>query len=169
MNLFGDALTLPLLKNFDSITQFMHANRKHFFYLKVSAIDNRTKRDFFINLFKQYGAYSHGIDKLIDLLIHDKRLILIADILHEICAIYMKNNGIAEWRITSTHELTQPEKDILMQFLSRKTHDHIIPTYLIDSTLIAGLRLHSSTYLWEHSVKAQLNALKRTYKGYYGN
>ena len=169
MNLFGNTLTMPVLEKFDDIIQFINNNKKHFFYLKVSAVDNNTKRAFFINLFKQHGAYSNGIDKLIDLLIHDKRLILIAGILHEICNIYMENNGIAEWHVASAHELPQAEKDIIMQFLSRKTHAHIVPTYLIDSTLIAGLRLQSDIYLWEHSVKSQLDALRRTYRGYYGN
>ena len=137
--------------------------------MKVSAIPDHLKKEFFINLFKKHHAYIEGIDKLIDLLITDKRLMLMADILYEISHLYMQQHAIIDWTISSSDELSPEEKKSLEQFLVQKTAMQIVPTYIIDQTLIAGIRLQSDTFLWEYSVKSQLNALARTYKGYYGN
>lgn len=169
IHIFGGPITLDIVKKFSEIAEFIYNNKKSFFYLKVSAIPDHLKKEFFINLFKKHDAYIDGIGKLIDLLIADKRLMLMADILYELSQLYMKQHSIIDWIISSSDELSPEEKKSLEQFLVQKTAMQIVPTYAIDATLIAGIRLQSDTFLWDYSVKSQLNALTRMYKGYYGN
>ena len=99
-------------------------------------------------------------EKLITLLVHDKRAPLMSRVLKELVALYRKKHTIVFFEITSSHGLTHEQLDNIEQFLARKTGCDIIYKYEVDTTLIAGLRLQSDAFVWEYSIRKQLENMR---------
>lgn len=97
---------------------------------------------------------------LIDLLVKHRRASLITTVLHKIVVLYYQRNNISSFSITSSYELEESQLQSIQQFLAVQTGSVIIYTYTIDSDLIAGIRLQSTTNLWEYSVRKSIEAIR---------
>lgn len=107
---------------------------------------------------------------LIRLLIQEKRLILLPLVLEQIVDLYKEQEGILMCTVTSSHPLDATLRAAVQQFLARATGRVIMEQYVIDKSLIAGIRMRSDTVLWEYSIDKQLKAIARlSGRGSYGN
>ncbi len=109
-------------------------------------------------MIKQFGL-PPIFDRLIHLLIQDRRVVLLADILHKLSALYRDRHGIGHVLITSSHILNNEQLSGIKRFLARKTGLDIIYTHRVDRKLIAGIRLQGDSFVWEYSVRKSLNNL----------
>jgi ATP synthase F1 delta subunit len=100
--------------------------------------------------------------KLIVLLVRDRRTFLIRAVLKQIVRIYYQKKQIYKFCITSSHALNESQLESIEKFIAYQLHSTIIFTYRIDSSLIAGIRLHSAIHLWEYSVRKNLDTLYNT-------
>jgi len=169
MHVFGGTLQRDDIEHMHMLSQFMSARARKFLYLRIACISDEHKKKTLNTLFKEYHIAHEGLEKLVELLLHHKRLFLIPDILNEIYMLYNDEHGIVEWYIRASDKLSEKDVSSIVDFLHTMTHNTIKPTVTVDPSLIAGLRLQSDTYWWENSVKQKLKALQRTYKGLYGD
>ncbi|MGE0207154.1 MAG: FoF1 ATP synthase subunit delta [Candidatus Babeliales bacterium] len=95
-------------------------------------------------------------EKITDLLLEHQRTFLIKDFLGAFLALYRKKHGIVFFTLKSSHELSAEHKAELLRFIERKTGKTVLCKTVIDKNLIAGIRLLSSTLLWEYSVNKTL-------------
>jgi F0F1-type ATP synthase delta subunit len=93
---------------------------------------------------------------LIDLLIMDKRSELMPLVLDKICGLYYQIHNIELFTIASSDSLSESQVKDIEQFLAQCTGHVILSHRIIDTDLIAGIRLQSATSLWEHSIRRQL-------------
>ena len=138
---------------------FFTKNRHLLFFLHWPAIKASDK----IAAVRQALAYCQvpsSIEGLVDLLAHHKRLFLIGTILQSVCDIYEKQHAIVQVTISTSHPVVDQDLKVVQQFLANKTGLSIIYDYKIDKKLIAGIRLQSSTFVWEYSINKQLQSIK---------
>lgn len=159
INLYGNALSYRDFLVIRDTEIFFKKNRQLLFFLNWSAIKIEEKKEA-LRKAMEYCAVHHSINNLIDLLALHKRLFLIIPVLTGICALYQKKHKITQVMITSSHAMTDQELKSVQQFLANKTGLSIIYDYKVDPKLIAGIRLQGDTFLWEHSIKKQLESIR---------
>lgn len=65
---------------------------------------------------------------------------------------------------TGTGGLEDAQKNLIVNFLERKTEKKVLCSYKQNDLLIAGLRLQSEQFLWDISVQARLNRIRCSLK-----
>ncbi|MCA9770485.1 ATP synthase F1 subunit delta [Candidatus Dependentiae bacterium] len=101
-------------------------------------------------------------DTLIGLLIKNKRILLLPQVLVHIVKYYYKQHNIIRFVISSAQELTGQEIKTVVDFLATKANTVVIYHYKIDQQLIAGIRAQSDQFVWECSVRQRLQHIERT-------
>lgn len=150
------------LHNLVEMSDFLRENHRLVFFLGLPIISQERKKFFLYELAQRFQL-NHLIDRLIHLLLHDKRLFLLADVLRLMSQLYREDRGILEFSISSYPRISANDLNELKQFLARSTGCAIIYTDHEDKNLIAGIRMESTTYLWEYSIAQQLrDVAKRT-------
>jgi F-type H+-transporting ATPase subunit delta len=99
--------------------------------------------------------------KLIQLLIEDQRLFLLPSILDQLAQLYRIKNNIVLVTASSPQALSTKQIEQIITFLYQKKRTEIAIQTKIDPALIAGLRLQSDSFLWEHSIAQQLKRIER--------
>lgn len=107
----------------------------------------------------QDTANAWPIQKLFALLFINRRLSLLPLVLIQIEKILMQQQKMLDLTIESSHELSPEEKEILINFFVRKTGCRTESSFIINKSLIAGIRLSSATFLWEQSLAKRLRKL----------
>lgn len=73
---------------------------------------------------------------------------------------FREKSHIVQFLITSSQPLSLIDKEKIHHFLTTNTHAIVETSYALDPSLIAGLRIQSTTYLWEKSIAQQLRAVQ---------
>lgn len=100
------------------------------------------------------------------LLANHKRITILPEVLAAIIDLIMKAHNTIALTISSYPRLNEQQTKAIIDFLHKKTGNHILPTYTLDPSLIAGIRAQGTTLLWEYSLhqklrEAQNRALQR--------
>ncbi len=159
INVFIDKLDTQEMEHVKRLATFLGQHRRVLFYVQLSFLDGETTKKDFLDLLIKFNLDSL-FKSLINLLEQQQRLFLLPKILEYIVRLYNEQHGIMEFTIVSSHRLNEPELNQIVDFLSEKTGKKILYTALIDKRLIAGIKLYSDSYGWEHSVRKQLKALR---------
>ncbi len=109
-------------------------------------------------VFKQAG-YGAAFDLLVKLLIEQRRVVLLPLILRALYDLCLQKQGIMHFTIESAVPLSDEEQQSLIIFLKNKTGKEIIYTLKNNPALIAGIKLYSNTYGYEHSIQQKLRQL----------
>lgn len=113
-----------------------------------------------------------SIQRLLSILAQHYRLHLTSTIFLRIAKLYFRTHGIETVTIKSSIQLSPEQQHEILSFITKKIGKKMRPVFMIDTTLISGIRIQSDSFLWEYSVRKQLNAipslLMRT-EGTYGN
>jgi F0F1-type ATP synthase delta subunit len=97
--------------------------------------------------------------KLALLLIDADRIYLLPHILQHVAQFYETKMNIMNMKVYTSHKLSVDLHVQVEQLLSTLCHAtvHIFP--VIEVNLIAGIRAHSKTVMWENSVRKTLKTL----------
>lgn len=161
LNLYMDSITDDMIIQLEELSDYLksHKNALIFFGLHHISIEEK------LRLFEKIETRikpTLSIKKLFELLIKHNRVVLFPRIIDTICKLYRKRNNIMMFDIQTTHTLDAQEIAVIQQFLSHKTKKKITSTQQVNKDLIAGLRLQSETFLWEHSINKQLKRLTQS-------
>lgn len=96
--------------------------------------------------------------RLADLLMHHHRVRKFTTIVQKILKQYYKQNNIIQFTINSSHELKAHDVNHLKKFLESVTNKTVLSTLIINKQLIAGIRVQSTNYLWENSIRKRLKS-----------
>jgi ATP synthase F1 delta subunit len=160
LHIFFDQLTPDDIMALEQISQFLEQDRRIIFFLRLPIIENNIKLQGLQMLVQQWHL-PQSIMVLIKLLSDHKRLDLLPMVLSAIVRFYREEAGIMSFVITSAPSLTSQEVQTLIEFLARVTGRSIIYEYKVDTRLIAGIRLQSTTLFWEQSIAKRLGTLAR--------
>lgn len=159
VNVFAQTITIADVEKINKAIELLDSCDHLNFFLEIPYIQDTLKHEALADIIIKKAALPTSFDQLIALLISHKRSSLIVPVLKNITELLMEKKNIQLFTISSSHELRQAEIDEIKQFLAQKTAATIIAHYTVDKKLIAGLRLQSNTYLWEHSLYSYLNRL----------
>lgn len=125
--------------------------------LSNSIIDNFDKKKAILSLLEKKNSIT---EKLLDLLIHNKRVAIITDIASCFIQLYNKNNNIKEAIVITASPIDKDlEKKILSQ-IKIPAAKSITLTNLIDSSIIGGFIIRYDGKEYNASIKQNLKNLK---------
>jgi ATP synthase F1 delta subunit len=102
-------------------------------------------------------------DQLICMLIKSNRVILLPEVLMQIAYEYYRRHSIIVCAIVSTCSLTLSEIDAIIKFLTVQVKSTIKYECFIDPKLIAGIRVYSQQFIWEYSIRKELQQIERMF------
>ncbi|MGC2310924.1 MAG: ATP synthase F1 subunit delta [Candidatus Babeliaceae bacterium] len=164
LNSFNKNIPHELVEKLNHLFLFLNQHKDALSYLKLSCVPSKIKKEMLEQVCEQYGLKDF-LHPLITVLAEHKRLWLFVSVIQILRALYKEFLGIIEWSIRSFPVLTEPELQHIVQFIEQKTEKKAHYTYTSDEELIAGVRIQSDSYVWEHSVQQILRSLNNTVNG----
>lgn len=140
--------------------QFLSEHRSLLSYLSLSIVNEVDKKRF-IDLFFEKFHLLLSLKQLFYLLLKNKHIHLAADTLRDIYAMYKTEHHIVDLKVTSSTDLSELQIKEIKQFFNEISGQQAQISYSINSSLIAGIRLQTDTYLWEYSIAQQLRKIKQ--------
>ncbi len=158
LNVLDHTLTLEVMAQIEHFVAFIEQRKTALFYLQLALVGDAIKKESLLKVLQQFKLESLG-EKLIELLLSHKRLFLIPEVFNFIVQLAHEQRNMLSFKAESSHELAPKQINELKKFLASQTGKNITLSARIDKTLIAGIRLISPTFEWEHSIRKQLRAL----------
>ncbi len=156
---FYDELNIQIMDRVLHAADFLSQHRRALFFMKLPVIDVSVKMKG-IEFLRERFDLGVAVKKLMVLLLKQKRAFLLEKVFRAIVTLYQERAAIESFCITSSHELSKHEIEILQRFLAQQTGHDIIYNYRVDNQLIAGIRMCSDVHLWEYSIIKQLHAIR---------
>lgn len=126
--------------------------------LSNSQINHQDKKKAILSLLENSNALTK---KLIDLLIHNKRLSIIGDIAISLIQLYNKQNDIKEATVITASPIDEDLKSIILSKINTSDSKSISLTNIIDSSIIGGFIIRFDGKEYNASMKQNLNNLKK--------
>lgn len=165
LNIFKKDITLEFIQKVSKLSEFLNSHKQSEVYLRMSMISQKKKKEVLLKIFSEFDLEHSALEKLLDVLLIKNRVQFISTILNQIVVKYNKQNNIVEAQFRYSHELDDITKKTISDFFQQKLGLHIIYKYILDKSLIAGVRLNTDDNLWEYSIRQQLEPLRRRFKG----
>jgi F-type H+-transporting ATPase subunit delta len=159
LNLYFNELSSKMIGDLARLRKFLYKNRNFYAYLSMPKLSANTKLNFIDRLCNAFNL-AHGEVRLIHLLIEQNRIELLDAILKKIVEEYHIKKGIVLLSVYVSHEIDEKQKAIINEFVQNLIKKNIEIRFLIDKNLINGIRIKSSTQLWENSARKHLKILK---------
>jgi len=126
--------------------------------LSNSQINYQDKKKAILSLLENNNTIT---EKLIDLLIHNKRVSIIGDIAISFIQLYNKHNDIKEATVITASPINEDLKSIILSKINISDSKSISLTNIIDSSIIGGFIIRFDGKEYNASVKQNLNNLKK--------
>ncbi len=160
LNLYSAQISRKDAEQIYEVRKLLEKNHELVFVLSVSMISQKKKDELVEILFKKYEL-PEILKKLLNLLFVQKRIGLLAIVLRHVWWLYLKRNDMMHLYVESSCELTETQKESVEKFMGYKLPTTSgIYTYKVKKDLIAGIRIHSATILWDSSLRSRLTTLK---------
>ena len=125
--------------------------------LSNSQINFKDKKKLILSLIKQSNALT---EKLIDLLIHNKRVKIIGDIASSFIQLYNKHNNIKEATIITASPINNELESKILSMINIKDAKSVNLTNVVNPNIIGGFIIRFDGKEYNASVKQNLNNLK---------
>ena len=125
--------------------------------LSNSQINFQDKKKLILSLIKQSNALT---EKLIDLLIHNKRVKIIGDIASSFIQLYNKHNNIKEATIITASPINNELESKILSMIDIKDAKSVNLTNVVNPNIIGGFIIRFDGKEYNASVKQNLNNLK---------
>ena len=126
--------------------------------LSNSQINFQDKKKLILSLIKQSNALT---EKLIDLLIHNKRVKIIGDIASSFIQLYNKHNNIKEATIITASPINNELESKILSMINIKDAKSVNLTNVVNPNIIGGFIIRFDGKEYNASVKQNLNNLKK--------
>jgi ATP synthase F1 delta subunit len=123
--------------------------------LQLPILDKAERKQFVEYLIKQCQV-PVLLERLVYMLFWNDRISLLVPVLREIIKVYEARNGIVRGTIATSSPVDEHALRIIQKFIEKKIGKQFAYTHVVDPSLIAGIRIYSTTMLWEYSIDSQL-------------
>lgn len=159
LNVNPQGITHKDIDHLEQCSIFFSARKDQLYFIHWAHASDEIKNEALVATLSKFHL-SHLVS-LIELLLKDRRIYLLPQVLEQLEHEYFKRAGIIAFDITSVTPLDQETKEVIEQFLAQKTKKKIRAHYTLDESLIAGMCFKSDGYIWEFSVRRELDRLRR--------
>ncbi|HEV2916487.1 MAG TPA: F0F1 ATP synthase subunit delta [Candidatus Babeliales bacterium] len=156
--LFGADLTENDIVHINNAADYLHKQPHLQFMFKLLIIEDTIKKEALSILDSLYHL-PQGYQQLCNLLIAHKRTYLLESILHVIVQLYWQKKNVEWFTISSAEPLSDNQQEVCRLFLEQHCKKEVRCIYHIDTNLIAGIRMQSNYFLWEHSVSKDMRMM----------
>jgi len=125
--------------------------------LSNSIINNIDKKNAILSLIEKNISIT---EKLLDLLIHNKRVAIISDIASSFIQLYNKHNNIKEAVVITASPIDKNLENQILSQIKIPAAKSITLTNLVDSTIIGGFIIRYDGKEYNASIKQNLKNLK---------
>jgi F-type H+-transporting ATPase subunit delta len=160
LNLYFDQISNEDITFLVEMEAFLKRNRMFYVYLRIPTISESIKKKALLKVLKEFHV-KKSLENLIFLLLEDGRIEILDVVLYQVVQCYRERKGIQSFKITTSHDLSEDEKEKIVLFVRHLTKNEVITKFLVDERLIAGFRIQSKNFLWERSVSKQLRDVKK--------
>ena len=160
MNVFGHKLDLTMIECLDLLGEYLHQHRYALTYVQYAVLDAAHTQKNLFDLLEHCGVGEY-FTTLITMLVNKKRIFLLSRIMYYIGTFYRQEHRMMHWVVESPLALSNEELIKVKLFLEAQTGKKAICTLKQNSSLIAGLRIYSSTLCFERSIRQQLRSLQQ--------
>lgn len=161
LNVFISRMSLDDAVVVYSVYKVCKKNRQYIFFLDLPTVSVEAKNQL-VQLFFSDTHILEPMQRLLTLLLEQKRAVLFDVCLNYIWRLYQQRNKILFFNISSAPELTTQELNDVELFLKRLSGNDIVYEYARDERLIAGIRLQADEYMWEYSIAQQLQIIHKS-------
>ncbi len=158
LNLYGDEYAPDSLEKFAALEEFIKDNQHLYVSLRIPNIPPSTKKlvlDKIAESFSLGGAMKTLMHRLLD----DGRIEILDKVLRHIGWTYKRKYNIERFDVATSHTITKNQKDKIIAFIKSRSDATLHTRFVIDPSLIVGVRIESNTFLWERSVKYRLRTV----------
>lgn len=159
-HLYSESIQQSSLQSLQDASHFLSHSKEILFLLGYGTLESQEVARC-VQLFIQRFNLPHTIEKLCMLLLAHSRIFLLGFVLHDICCIYKEKNNEIDVTVSTAHELSHEQLELLKEFFTFYSKAHVFMNVQRDPSLIAGIRMESETWLWEDSVAKKLRALQQ--------
>lgn len=159
INVHAHTFTLADCNALGRAQLFLQTHHRALFLLQLPQFDDSTKKAMIDNIVTRFGM-PHVLSKLFWLLVVHDRSFYIPRVLFFIIRLYRKQYNIVDFSIISSHLLDEHKKARIENFLKHILNKRVVCTYSVNKYLIAGIRARSDEYMWEYSVRKQIDSLR---------
>ena len=145
---------------FNDMIRINKLNRDSFDFknlLSNSIIDNIDKKKAILSLIEKNNSIT---EKLLDLLIHNKRVAIISDISSSFIQLYNKHNNIKEAVVITASPINKNLENQILSQIKIPEAKSITLTNLVDSSIIGGFIIQYDGKEYNASIKQNLKNLK---------
>jgi ATP synthase F1 delta subunit len=164
MKVNGDHIVKEELSLFKDFGRFVKKHPLFLMTLDTPSIPHKFKMDALQKIIKEQKVCT-CITKLVFLLLHHNRIKLLDNVIGEIRAIYKKTNNIQKFVVSSAHPLEPEEKTKINSFVKNHVDAKTKTKFVIDQTLICGIKIKSLNFLWERSISKKLREVRKSMLG----
>ena len=125
--------------------------------LSNSIINNIDKKNAILSLIEKNNSIT---EKLLDLLIHNKRVAIISDIASSFIQLYNKHNNIKEAVVITASPIDKNLENQILSQIKIPAAKSITLTNLVDSSIIGGFIIRYDGKEYNASIKQNLKNLK---------
>ncbi len=159
-NVYAESVEPSSIQLLQNASHFLSHSKEILFLLGYGVLDSQEVKRC-IQLFIQKFQLPQTIEKICMLLLTHNRIFLLGFVLHDICCIYKKEHNEIDVTLFTAQELLPEQLVELTDFFTLYSKGKVSMNVVQDSSLIAGVRMQSETWLWEDSVAKKLRALKQ--------
>lgn len=159
LNRFQRDITVHNVAALENVVRFLQENRSVIALAKIPGLLASQQQMLMKQCLDRFALYPL-LNPLVTLLIAHKRISYITEIIRVIIARYKRQQGITEFTIASSHLLDGDSQASIVHFLEKQTGNQIQGSFVLDTGLIAGIRMRSEEFLWEYSIAKQLRQIK---------
>ena len=159
LNLYINELTTKMVDDLGRLKNFLYKNKKLYAYLSIPKLSLKMKLTFIDRLCNTFNL-AQGEIKLIRLLVEQGRIEILDATLKRIIEEYHIKTGVVLLNVYTSHETSDAQKIIIKNFVYNLIRQKTEIKFFIDKSLINGIKIKSSTLLWEHSVRKHIKKFK---------
>lgn len=156
LNLYKEEIDLESMNKILFLEKFLREHKNFYVYLEMSSVPIDEKVKALKKLIQNFKLQNQMINLFL-LLYRHNRIDFFDKILLQINNLFRIRSKILEFKIFTSHELSDEEKRDMVSFIKSKIKKYEINAqFHLDPSLLVGIRFQSSHYLWEKSIKKQL-------------
>jgi F0F1-type ATP synthase delta subunit len=156
---FSDQLSEDDLHHFSEAITYLEHHPDIYFMLQLLVIADSVKEQA-LHMLGELYALPQGYTQLCELLILHKRTFLLELILKKMVELEWEKKNIEWFTISSACPLSSDQQSQCRSFLATMCKKQIRCTYVLSPHLIAGVRMQSNHFLWEHSINKQIQMIR---------
>jgi len=150
LNVNKEHINNEIIEKFLKIDSFIKRHKQFLIFLNIPTIPDEKKLAV-IEKICHHLNLSVAEKKLFTILLHNKQIDLLDRVFKKIVEIYRERNNTITCKISSSHALSEDQKNSVIAFIEKGIKKDVIASFSVDENLLCGLKIKSLNYVWEHS------------------